>query len=324
MTKSPRKSPLRGGRRTAEERTRPKCDGEEDVFTTTPINPVTAIRLLQNGKYWCFDVINLSKWLKIRNSNPFTGLPFSDEQLKKVHKKFFYFEKITTAAVHGKLEIVKYLISKGADVNKTNDNNQNMIVLGDTALIQASLEGHLEIVRVLIAAGADVNKVNTQQSSALMYASYKGHIDIVRALIAAGANVNYADHDGHTALIQAVHENYSGKTKVDVVREIISAGANVNAKTLFGDSALMIASGNGEALMVNALLLAGADVNTANSSGQTALINASRAGHAQIVRALILASADVRMKSNGKTALGWAKHYNHPSVITLLKAAGAK
>ena len=46
------------------------------------------------------------------------------------------------AASCGHLEIVKYLIEKGADINAKNRN-------GNTALVEATSKGHLEIVKLL-------------------------------------------------------------------------------------------------------------------------------------------------------------------------------
>ena len=78
---------MKGGARSAEERTSVKCAGEEDLITFLPIDPQNAIRLLQNGKYWCFDVYSLWRWLQTKNENPSTRQPFTQAQLDKVQRK---------------------------------------------------------------------------------------------------------------------------------------------------------------------------------------------------------------------------------------------
>jgi len=92
--KSPRKSPkMKGGRRTAEERTRPKCDGETDIFTGEQIPEGQAIRLLSTlynpPRYECFDVISLAQWFstKKKYENPNTKAIFTDAQIAKIKKK---------------------------------------------------------------------------------------------------------------------------------------------------------------------------------------------------------------------------------------------
>ena len=54
------------------------------------------------------------------------------------------------ASFKGCLEIIEYLVGKGADVNAKNGNN------GNTALIMASKQGHHEILKYLLENGAEV------------------------------------------------------------------------------------------------------------------------------------------------------------------------
>ena len=78
------------------------------------------------------------------------------------------------AARKGHLEIVKWLIGVGADVNiKDND--------GDTALNLAALYGHLETLKFLIDYGAEIDK-----EDCLRRAASWGHLDIVRFLAVSG------------------------------------------------------------------------------------------------------------------------------------------
>jgi len=58
---------------------------------------------------------------------------------------------LSSASLEGRIEMVKLLIARGADVG-TRDAS------GGTALSSAVLRGHLEIARLLIAAGADVRR----------------------------------------------------------------------------------------------------------------------------------------------------------------------
>jgi ankyrin repeat protein len=89
-------------------------------------------------------------------------------------------EKLLEAVRLNKIEEVKKLIEKGADVNVVDE-------YGATALYWASYKGHSEIVKMLIEAGADVNVVNKYGITALHWASYKGHSEIVKMLKEAGA-----------------------------------------------------------------------------------------------------------------------------------------
>ena len=75
------------------------------------------------------------------------------------------------------LEIVKYLLENGADIN-AKDN------YGTTALMKASSNGQLEIVQFLIENGADINIKNNEGKTALDVAATK---EIKKVLRKAGA-----------------------------------------------------------------------------------------------------------------------------------------
>jgi ankyrin repeat protein len=56
------------------------------------------------------------------------------------------------AAGEGKLEVVRYLLDKGADVNARED-------FGNTVLAEAAYNGHLAVVKELLLRGAEINAV---------------------------------------------------------------------------------------------------------------------------------------------------------------------
>ncbi len=117
------------------------------------------------------------------------------------------------------MDIVKYLIEKGADVNAKD-------YYGVTALMYAALYGHLDIVKYLVEHGADVNAKNVNGDLALMYASNYGHTDIVKYLVEKGSDVNAKEYfRGVTALMFASREGH-----FDIVKYLIEHGADVNAK----------------------------------------------------------------------------------------------
>ncbi len=134
------------------------------------------------------------------------------------------------ASTNGKLEVVKYLISQGADINiRTKAKNNNDF----TALIMASGGGHLEVVKFLVANGANVNDKTKGGGTALMAASANGHLSVIKFLISKGANINAKTNDGGTALIMA-----SAYGHIEVMNYLIENGADVSAKDDSGKTAL--------------------------------------------------------------------------------------
>jgi len=108
-------------------------------------------------------------------------------------------QSLIEASENGHLEIVKYLLENGADVNQQveiegsgyeYEDEEESIAYSYTALMDASENGHLEVVKYLIQNGADVNTKDFKGCTALAQASDKGHIEIVKLLIKNGADVN--------------------------------------------------------------------------------------------------------------------------------------
>ena len=172
------------------------------------------------------------------------------------------------ASAKGKLEVVRELIDKGANVNAVKTKN------GMTALMLASEEGHLEIVRLLIEKGANVNAAKTTDGwTALMAASQNGHLEIVKEMCERGANVNAArTSDGWTALMAASQNGH-----LEIVKELCERGANVNAATTIdGSTSLIWATTGGHFEVVKELCDRGADVNAATIRGTTAMDQAGK------------------------------------------------
>jgi len=153
---------------------------------------------------------------------------------------------------------------------------------GGTALMTASGMGHLDIVKFLVEKGAAVNARTTGDvdgGAALMMASGMGHLDIVRFLVEKGADINArttGDVEGDTALMMA-----SGTGHLDIVQFLVEKGADVNAVAT-GDveggsaTALMMAAQGGHLDIVKFLIEIGADVNAADKEGRTAQYYATR------------------------------------------------
>ncbi len=185
----------------------------------------------------------------------------------------------------------KMLLKAGADPN-------TMLPEGETALMTASRTGKIDAVKSLLARGANVNaKESWRGQTALMWAAAEGNADVVQTLAAHGADVsarsNGASADnlsgyrfgegGFTALLFAARQG-----KIDAVRALLAAGANVNDKVrvnapdqhevvgnrtaggVDGSSALVLAVGSAHYELAAFLLEKGADPN-ADAQGWTAL-----------------------------------------------------
>ena len=242
----------------------------------------------------------------------------------------------------GDLECVKFLIQKGADVNKTHRT-------GDTPLICAAEEGNYECMRVLIDKGADVNHTNDFGYSALWHAVFKGYSKCTQLLIETGADVN-GEKDCEPIMAAA----FTGS--VECMEILIKAGADVNkagtscvvgliksytydpkdadlcwnieldpdAESLEKSSPLIDTTRFGHEKCVDLLIKAGADVNRVSIEGKTALMYAVIKHRVSCVDVLISARADVNViDSHGNTPFIFSC-YCGVNTAKLLLQAGAK
>jgi uncharacterized protein len=76
------------------------------------------------------------------------------------------------AAYNGHFNLVSYLISKGANVNST-DNSGNTILMG------VVFKGHSQVFDLLLRSGADLEIKNQKNQSALDYAIMFGKRDLI-------------------------------------------------------------------------------------------------------------------------------------------------
>ena len=97
-------------------------------------------------------------------------------------------------------ETLKCLIDGGADVNKTDSDNNSMLMLAVECDKSACAE-------YLIEAGADVNCRNEKGDTALFVAVQNKNAQILDSLITAGVDVNITNSEGMPAIKQATVNN---------------------------------------------------------------------------------------------------------------------
>ena len=146
------------------------------------------------------------------------------------------------ASLNGHLDIVKYLIKKGANVNTRNRKNQMPLHL-------AVHNAHKEIIKYLVKHGADMNVVEDEGDTPVAWAAYKGQTEIVLLLIELGARIDIQNKAGNTPLHWAAE-----KGDLDVTKVLIANGANLTVKNYENNTPLLAATQNGHIETVKFLL----------------------------------------------------------------------
>ncbi len=124
-------------------------------------------------------------------------IPVDDREFDQNDRADTGWTALEWAANNGQLEVVQYLIGKGADINAKAPGDQT------TALMLAARNGHLEVVKTLLQAGASIHAPDKDYWTALHYAARYGYPEVVQYLIQRGADVNRQTNTGHTPLMMA-------------------------------------------------------------------------------------------------------------------------
>ncbi len=183
------------------------------------------------------------------------------------------------AAGNGKMDEVKAMLKKGADVNAKK---------GISALIAAAAKGQMEMVKFLLEHGADINAKSDIErtndgSSAFINAVENGHMEIIQFLIDKGADIDARGPVGWSALMIAIRKDRS-----EVIKLLLNNPAtDVNAVDHEGETALMHAVYHGRRETVEQLLARGADIQVKDRNGQTALAKAIDGKHKEIENLLL-------------------------------------
>ena len=208
------------------------------------------------------------------------------------------------------IECVKFLIQKGADVNKAHKT-------GDTPLICAAEGGNSQCMRVLIQEGADVNHTNDYGYSALWHAVFKCHSVCTEMLLKAGADVN--SKMGCEPIMAAA---LSGS--VGCMEALIKAGADVNKIGTPCIVGLRMAYHSGDEKHLDLVWKKELDLEVDTLVESTPLVDASLFGHSQCLISLIKAGDDVNIvNTQGQTALNYAVIKGRRNCVDELIKAGA-
>ena len=116
------------------------------------------------------------------------------------------------AVLDNKIEIVRYFLEKGANVNKAENS-------GYTPLHLAVARLNVEMVKLLVEKGANINDQNTAQGYSPLHiaASDARGATILEYLIAKGANVNAKAMDKTTPL--DIAKKYKVEKNIQILKE---------------------------------------------------------------------------------------------------------
>ncbi|XP_070568248.1 palmitoyltransferase ZDHHC17-like isoform X1 [Ptychodera flava] len=164
------------------------------------------------------------------------------------------------AAINNRIDLVKYLINKGAIIDELGGE------LNSTALQWATRQGHLPMVILLMQYGADPSILDGEGCACVHLASQFGHTAILAYLIAKGEDPDLMDQNGMTPLMWSCYRMFS----VDPARLLLTMGASINLQDrVHQNTALHWAVMSGNSCVFQVLLNAGSDSYVENAKGES-------------------------------------------------------
>lgn len=290
--------------------------------------------------------------LAINNDAPNATIKFLLEQpgnpvTKSTHDNRRY---LHWAANKGNIEIVNYLISKGADINYEDS-------LGTSALVLAASSGqkNIAVYDAFFKAGLDPKKKYKDDATLLLMAiPYDKDLSLTNYFLTKGLSLKDTDKDGNTAF------NYATKTgDLNLLKTLVEKGIK------YTDNALIIAaqgnrrdsntievyqylietlklkptvvSADGESVLhylvtkpkqtdiINYFIVKGVDVNKADKQGNTILMKAASArDNTEGLELLLPIVKNIGVQNaKGESALTLAVLSGSPKAVEILVNKGA-
>ncbi|RZC39913.1 Ankyrin repeat domain containing protein [Asbolus verrucosus] len=212
------------------------------------------------------------------------------------------------------VDIAKYLIQKGADINIPNPENNSFKTLssdliqflldqnirityrddsGSTLLHHVAEKGYSKLTEALVVRGEEINVVNSIGVTPLDLAFSSGHLEIAKILLKNGAEIDSAN------LHEACHNGH-----LKVVEFLITNGAKIEATNRKEETPLHLACDGGHLDIVRYLVKRGAQIEKVDKRGWTTLHFAANNGDVQMIKFLIENGANVNTAdNNGYTPL---------------------
>lgn len=251
---------------------------------------------------------------------------------------------INLAISHQHINIVKFLLNKGADLNTQNKNGDtplhiairfgNLSIINsilenvdinilnsknETPLIKAIKEQNLANAKFLIEKGARINFENQKIPNPLITAIIANNYECVEILIESGADLNFSNYDKSPLAVAINRNNY------EIAKLLYNKGAKINYYDSKGNTPLHVAIKEKNYFLVDIFTQEREYVNIYNKNSNTPLNFAlSNNSEIEIIKLLVNRGADVNLKNEyGVSPLHKAILLGSPEIVELLVDKGA-
>ena len=254
------------------------------------------------------------------------------------------------AAYKGNVEMMEYLLKKGAKTDLTDDKGNTILNFAastgqqntkvydvclshganlkkdltpkgaNALLLAAPYDKNFNLINYFTSKGLNINTVDAEGNGVFSYVSRTGNINLLNKLLEKGVTPS------NQAFIFAAYGTRGKTNGIDFYKYLQNLNLTPNVFNKNGETPLhILASRSKDAELITYLLNQGLDVNKEDHNGNTPFINASYRNQLELVKLLAKQVKDINhANKKGETALSFAVQGNRPDVLLFLIEKGAK
>ncbi|TMW64309.1 hypothetical protein Poli38472_012931 [Pythium oligandrum] len=217
------------------------------------------------------------------------------------------------------LDVVTYLVDEcHASINEQNE-------MGMTPLYVACQDGHEDIARFLISRGADLDRSNRTKHAPIHEAVAGGFLSIVSLLLDSGAEKHVVDAMGVTIWHEAAGNGSVDMLELLVKYDVsLQPHGHIQVDKVMARHPFHYAAVEGKPAFIQAMLAKNlVDVNFVDADNCSAIYYAAANGHADVLKVLLANGGDPNLSSIRRSPLHCAVEWRRIACIQLLLAHGA-
>lgn len=217
-------------------------------------------------------------------------------------------------------KIYDFLIENGADLKNEKDHDGRNVLL-----VAAPRAKNLDLIDYFVSKGLSLESTDDHGNGIFNLAAQGGNIEILKALVARGVSTEKNSNTNENAILFASRGGRGSSNGMEVFKYLESLGLNPNVTSKSGTTPLHNLSRSSDNLAIYQYFIdKGVNPNTADEEGNTPLLNAASRNKLEVIKFLAEKTKDINHTNNeGYSALTLAIQDNSGKVVDYLISEGA-
>lgn len=229
--------------------------------------------------------------------------------------------QFTAAGGQSDTIVYDFLIENGADLKNEKDHDGRNVLL-----VAAPRVKNLDLIDYFIEKGLNINATDNDGNGIFNIAAQGGNIDVLKALVARGVSIEKNPKTNENAILFASRGERGTSNGIEVFKYLEGLGLDVNITSKEGITPLHnISRSSKDLALYDYFIEKGVDPNSIDNEGNTALLNAAGRNTLEVVKYLVEKTDDLNhTNKEGHSALTLAVQDNSAQVVNYLISKGAK